>query len=871
MAKIPEFVNLELMQTVRNNSLNPLIRKVENEITPELERVSREAHDAVKNVTLDVPTKTLTFDKGDGGFKPIDLTPIMPTFDGIGVENHAGSGPADGIKLIKLTDASVSREGASTAVVSYDWKKLVSDNQVDLIAKMGVLPTDLKPIKAIEFKGSGGQYSESGGMLTVNIPEAAGKLVGKVGTGSDQDIEKIEITGTLGASNITGGVLTIELPKEGSGGGITNQNFKGFFSSLGDLTSQVTDAIDGKSYAFAKDSTLGGEYYTPYFYVNGAWATLKQDPALTYSGPLDPKNHGVFSIKPDDAITVDSKGQLDLSGLRTADTVNFHGFFDSVADLTAAVKTPLADRSFGYTKNPNGSWVGRAWKKNTSTGVDEWAVIAPAGSLSMFKDSATPTNPAAIYGIANNEMWNMNANGIAELKPIETAIRIIVPSDTSTPIDAKVKAIQFMAGKSYVSVQNKKLFINHPQRVIQYTSTFEQEHNSQDYEGNIFYDQTSRAWMGWATPGAQGAVGAKWTRIAHEGMSHEVKGLSLRNPARAPDATTGILGDNGKWYYNSETYVAAGDSTLPDELGDSTGAYITTMVQDLEADVGKDIPTQRMQICHADVDGGETYVRRFKPAPSPGSEQNWGAWVRTSFSKKDINAHENDHGAHKKTIKFHKVTSFSMKYANLANQTLETYKSVVRGQNCSLIADNYGVTEIYSDYFDYPYSGNFRIKGELAFSGYESNKPTPTGDWKVTMLKVKKDQQPSQMSIFKTFKYNHQNTGEKYPPISFELENIALEEGDKIRLQIEFSNPLLGKTLHPDLYFIPVKSYFVMEDMNTMAGTQIGWTNRNHMANVDVNGNVGVKVHHTTLTDPTSNVRVYGEKVVKEPKEMKPS
>ncbi|MGL5013151.1 MAG: hypothetical protein ACRC6V_02515, partial [Bacteroidales bacterium] len=385
MTKIQEFNNLDLMQTVRNNHLNPLIRRIENDIVPTIAQFEQELHESVKTVTLDNATKIMKFDKGIGGYKEIDLKPIIPAWKGIGVQTIDGGGPSEGVDIVKFPDATVTQTG-KVAVVGFDWTSVFNHNQK---WPEVVLKGSVSHLKSMVFTGDTSAVTVSGENVTLKIPKMEPLLVtipeGDPVVRDPTPVTAIKVTGEVEGNVINDGVLTLKL-NAGGGAGITNQNFKGFYDSLGDIQRLVTDPKDGKSFAFAKDSTLGGGYYTPYFYVNSTWQKLQQDPALTYNAPSAATNQGVFSIKPNPGITIDPSGQLDLGGLSTPQLPQyFVGFYENLEALKAACPKPVINQSFGYAKGQGGGWLNyRAEMQGSAT---LWKIVAPMGSFSFVDGS----------------------------------------------------------------------------------------------------------------------------------------------------------------------------------------------------------------------------------------------------------------------------------------------------------------------------------------------------------------------------------------------------------------------------------------------------------------------------------------------------
>lgn len=873
MTKIKEFENLAYLQAVRNDHLNPLIRRVENEIAPTVERLDHEISETIKNVTLTESTNTLRFDKGDGGYKDIVLTPILPEFTGIGVQNIQGVGPSAGIKLVQFPDSTITIAPSGESVaVGFDWREIFEHNQKwpEAVVKGAV-----SHMKSIVFTGDPDAVKVAGENITLRVPKVEPLMVSIPG-GSPSIINpvpvtEIKLTGETDGSVINDGKLTIKL-NAGGGGGITNQNFKGFYDTLGDIISSVSDPIDGKSYAFAKDSTLGGKYYTPYFYVNGNWKELKQDPSLTYNSPSTPTNAGVFSIKPNEKITIDANGQLNLDNLSTPQLPQyFAGFFDTLDQLKAEVPNPVVHQTHAYVKGP----AGRGWlnyRADRQGSASMWSIVAPLGSFSFVDEKAASFTQ--VFGIKKSDAWELDSQGLLTMKggtgPGPGGALNVGISGSDGQVEVHdVTSMTFNKGKSFAEftgANKNHVLLDHPQRVINYNSTFEQGYNSRDYEGNIFYDETSRTWMGWGIPKAPGAVDNKWTRIAHPQMSDEVKDLNRRVPAKAPSVTPGLIGDNSMWDHIGVTFIEAGNSNLPAEIKDTCGGYITTVVQDKDT-VGVTIPQYRMQTCLADREEGGTWIRRLLATGSEGSAISWSPWVKSSFGREEILRHEKDPNAHKDIIKFAAVHAIEGQMKNIFNQTLEGVAGALRADgNYSVLMDTYGHILLQQDRGSVPYDHWFNAEGVVEFSGYEGDNQYPVGKWTVH-LRVKR----KGTTVFKDirkFRYVHTDSTKRYPALRFKSEKVELVRGDELYMHVYFDNPqgLLNK--HPDIYIVPVRSYISYQDSETAAGTLIAASYRKFFGNVDVTGDVAVKVHHRKPEDPSTGIRVYGTKVKKTPTDM---
>ncbi|MGL5015170.1 MAG: hypothetical protein ACRC6V_12915 [Bacteroidales bacterium] len=873
MTEIVEFKDLAYLNAVRNDHLNPLIRRVEKEIVPAIAELESHIHETVRDVTLNESTKILHVDKGAGGYRDIDLNKIMPAFPGIGVQNAQGAGPSTGIKLIHFPDATINiLPSGESVTVGFEWEEVFNHNQK--WTKASVEGT-LSDMKSIIFAGDPGAVTRNGDNITLRVPKVEPMMVSIPDKGGQyvnpRPITSIEVAGEVSASAIVGEKLTLNLSAGGGGGTVTNQNFKGFFDTLGDLESKVTDPISGKSFAYVKDALLGGQYYTAHYYVNSVWRELKQDPALTYNAPSAPLNQGVFSIKPSDKITIDHTGQLNLDGLSTPQLPQyFEGFFDSLEALKGEVKAPTPFQSYGFVKSGGRGWLTYRFEKQGSASL--WNIVAPLGSFTFVDESSQSFTQ--VFGIKKSDAWEVDSRGLLNLKGgggggPGGALSVSISGADSQFETHNVNAISFNKGKSFAEftgTNNDHVLIDHPQRVINYNATWESNHNHRDYEGNIYYDETARAWMGWGIPKVPGAVDNKWTRIAHPHMSDEVKDLVRRLPAKSASVTPGLIGDNQMWDHNGVTYLEQGSSGLPEEIRSICGAYVTTSVQDKDAP-GISIPQFRIQTCTADRAAGGTWVRRFLATGSGGSAVSWSDWVRTSFSEADIAKHSHDPNAHKETHRFYTVNALAGKIADTQNQTLDGIAGALRGEgNFDVMADNYGFFEESQDYGTVPYEGHFTGEGVVELSGFDGSK-CPVGKWSV-IFRIKRKGESSSKDLYK-FYYTHLDENQKYPPIKFTLPDTELVRGDEVYMYLNFDNPVALKKAHPDLYIVPIRSYVTYQDSATKAGNKIAGNFRKYFGNLDVTGEVAVKVHHRELDNPSSAIRVYGTRISHTPTDMK--
>ncbi|MGL5016342.1 MAG: hypothetical protein ACRC6V_19005, partial [Bacteroidales bacterium] len=830
----------DLLRNIRQDILNPVTVKVKN-LESKMGVVEPLAKGAFHTADPDYDNKRIVFHSENG-----DSTVVLDGMfrEGSDLTVIDGSGKTENrVHEIKLTDSQMIRALSGEVELLYDWGKLVPDHQKDL--QVGTLSDGQVPAKYLFFKGAKVVHTP-GDITTIDVTTPVTPLTASIPGGSPPvitpvPITQIELEGQTTTSSISGDKLTIHLNQ---GGGIpTDQNFQGFFASLGDLESKVQNPIDGKSYAFAKDSTLGGQYYTPYFYVGGTWTELKQDPALTYFATGSSTNQGVFSIKPNPGISIDSSGQLNLDGLSTPPATHyFHGFFDTLDALKTEVPRPSINHSFAYTKHANGNWIGRQWKYSAATSMNDWVIVAPIGAISMVASPGASGVPSPVFGIYNNDQWTLDSNGLASLKPIDTKTTIQISDKDGTVEKGEVSIISFPKGKSMVSIggtSKEELIINNPQRVIDYNATWESGHNGEDYRGNLFYDVTSKTWMGHNDPDAPGGVDVKWTRLMHRGMSDQVKDLVRRVPAKAPNVVGGVLGDSGYWHFNGVSFLEKENTNLPEEFREKCGGYITTTVQDADAP-GISIPQNRIQSCTPDNEEGGTWVRRFVSTGSPGAETSWSKWVRTSFSQKDIEDHEKNPAAHKDVIKYYRIFALTGKCQSIFAQTAGESLGGFHADNGVPLADNYGYTDSEKDYLDVPYLGSYRVKGVISLSGYnEKDKKHPTGRWQLVFRR--KDRNTSQYTVIGSNYYEHDDETKPYPTMSFLLENIELDRDQELVTNFTFSQKENLNTRHPDLYLVPSRSNLVLEDMTTRAGSAISNGMRLFFGNLDVIGDVGIK------------------------------
>lgn len=825
------FENEEYLRSIREDFLNPLAKRVVD-LKKTTETTYPLAREAFAHAEVDIVDKTLRFYNSD------DTREAFLNLDGMFDETQEVKVGGTSVENIEFTDAARKIEGKK-ATISYDWPTLVKDNQEKLIIGQSSSSTTYIP-KALYFKGPNFVVTNTSADITTVEVTNTPQLKAQIREGTESIIQKIKVVGSVDGTDIQNDVLTLNLPTGGSG---TEGYFRGFFETLGDVISQVTNPVNDKTFVFVKDQTVPGDkYYNPYFYINNGWTEVPSDPAITYTAPTASQTQGVFSIKPDARITIDTNGQLDLSGLATEEAkLNFHGFFNTQADLESAVPRPILDKSFAYVKHLNGAWVGKVYRHSGSG--SSWEMVLPLGSMSLVKSLAEPTDTAPIYGIAKNDDWDIEGNGIISLKAKPSELGVEYTDYAGTSTTNKFKTLDFKRGKSLVSVSDSKLTVEHPQRIINYNSTFEDAHNSQDYEGSVFYDETSRCWMGWGIPSAAGAVDVKWTRIAHPKMSDEVKDLSKRLPAKAPYVTPGVLGDAPGWEYTSWTFVQKDDINLPDVIRETCGGYFITLIQDVEDDTPR--PKERLQLCYADEEGGHTFVRKWKRSDTVG-DYGWSPWVKTSLSAKDISDHNTDPEAHTNHHRFYKVGTVDLTWKELK---AKNYK--IEDRDLLLIADSFGLSGENEETISIPYNGKFRFSGRIDFDGWSPSLGVyPTPQLMVYVYKVTNTQE----DIIVEYAYNHTDHTVPMPAVRWRSEEVTLSYGDKIRFELkEFSGAFNNQD---NLSLVTSRTFFVVEDIRTVAGSRIADTHKRTIGTINSKRDAGVNVHRNKPDSAT--VRVYG-------------
>ncbi|MGL5565213.1 MAG: hypothetical protein ACRDC4_05710, partial [Plesiomonas sp.] len=530
-------------------------------------------------------------------------------------------------------------------------------------------------------------------------------------------------------------------------------------------------------------------------------------------------------------------------------TSNFKGFFETEAALNA-VPNPIPDVSYAFLKTATGLYMGKRYVRGASG--NEWQSVLPYGALSCItKDSGgTITVAQPFHGITKNEMTEVT-DGVLTIKDTSSKTIKVTAKDkgaSGTEQSKEVSELHFVDG-IYVDMSTTPgvATITHPQQVVKYGTQWEEDHKEAKWTGNIFFDENSQSWIGYSNGLGPDKV-PKWTRIAHRGMSEEVNSLIYRLPSRAPLITPGVTGDENHWGITSWTYVEKDDTQLPQDVRSVCGGYFFTIIKDIGTDMAR--PEQRIQIFYADKEGSGVYIRRWNKDAGP-SDQGWFPWAKVSMSKLDIDTHDKDPGAHSTHHKFYKVCTFNTLLSSLKGNAY-----VIRDSDMMLLGDNYGISTQGEEKTPVPYTGSFRFVGKMTLNMEDDAKaPFATSQW---LLKVMRTRGSTTTAVYEAT-YNHSDHTKPMASMSWESGDISLEYGDKISLRIQPMNDANWSATYPLAQFIPMRSYFVMEDVRTRAGTRLAESQRRLMGPLYARDNVGVNAHYAKGS--TTSMRLYSAPV----------
>lgn len=850
------------LQEIRELALNPLITYTRNTLDPKVREIEPIAKGSFKEVRLEDSSKRLIFKKHDSSAEiPINLGGIIPEpFDGITVKNNSIT--RSGIKTLTIKDSALVSSG-ETATIDMDWARMVPANQERVLVNSGKPGDGDVNLTKIKFAGNTGKVSVSGNEVTLTVPNDPTEFTAQVGTGTDvKPVKKFVIKGNTTGSVISDdGTLQIQVPESGGGGGVTTGgNFQGFFNDLGELIANVGNPQNGKSYAFVRDEKYKDKkYYTPYMYVNNGWTEAPVDPSITYEGISTP-TQGVFSIKPDAYISVDQKGQMDLSKLRFEG--HFIGFFDSGTELEAACPNPVVDRSWGYYKTLTGAYAIRAYVR--VDGENKWFSIAPHGVLVYFEKKDTETNLTPIGGIkgfCKNDMLSIN-DGVVTVKNITQTGGTIqvqaIDKNEGKDTTKDVSKLKFQGGV-FVDMMTEPgtALIENAQRLITYNSTWEEAHKDGNYLGNIFYDQTSGTWMGYSVATGQGDLSPKWTRIAHRDMSSEVKGLSARLPVITPVVTTGPFGDNRQWEHTGWSYVeSAFDVGLtPENVYKNKGLYIQTYARKGPSDQPSDRPSKRVQVGFIDDESGEVFTRIQDDAASS-TDPFWKPWSKVSMSQADLDKHNTDQHAHRSSHKYYRVYSIDMEYSLLRAKGYYLYD-----KDMLLMADSHGIALNGSQEMVLPYDGEYTLSGCFTLDQlYNATTGTPSQQWKFEVVRKRTGVSDARYQFVYTSPKDS-STAAKDIAMTWKLSNQEFKANDKLVFYFQGMGDSSFATNYPNVKFVPVRSYIVIEDSDTVCGSRIADSFRRTFGVIKQRGDSGISLHRRDYTAGKAH-RQYGSDII---------
>ncbi|MGL5013110.1 MAG: hypothetical protein ACRC6V_02310 [Bacteroidales bacterium] len=893
---IPSFNPNQTLKSIRENSLNPVIERVQ-QVQTNIESVIAPTQRTVyKNVIFDEGASTLTFEKvGKDDAVPqastvIDLSSIVPQFAGIDIKGYSthssalqpGSGEAKSISKIKFEDADISKDTTDVpyAKVVYQWDKIVPAYQKDQTVNIpdATTGTATGPYDSLEVVGAGAPVyftytkaaiAEKKGTVRINMPlipeQQTASVHSKPGE-TDKPFTKIKITGNIGGSTIDGDELQIDLP---SGGARTARYFEGFYNSVDDIKVAVLTPTEDRSSAYVKSEKDGVIYYTLHMFSNSDWRPVGTVPSLIYkgNGTAGSPDQGVVSIKHDDYIKLSSTGELDLSelGKHGSATGNeyFMGIYDSEDDMKK-IPNPTANKTYAILRNntAKNGYLPYSYRQDTAgTGDPQWRLTPSLGHLMyVVGDGTSPENYTPIYGIKGvSPNWKVNERGVLELAkyPKGSLAGTIQGAGTIPTVTGNIKSIRYTQGSSnvYLNADTGLLDIYPAQTVVaEFNDDWQTLNKTENFLGKIYFDKTNNKWIGMTSENPD----KPWTHIAHKGMSDEVTSLAYRLPPETPKVTP-VSSEDDRWKYSGNTYLEKEDADLPTEIKSICGGFIQTDIKEdsTTTDITKKV---RTQTCHADDGSGKVFMRAYDIATT-----KWKDWIKTSFTPSELHAHDIDPLAHRAALKSYRIFCIKGKILDINNQTVGGSPGGMTTSNGTLLFDNSGYSNIRHSYLDAPYDGKYRLRGVASFSGYkekDSKTVYPAGRWQILIRKL--NPTTSTYSPVAQFTYDHSDEKMMYPTLGFEGDGINLKRGEQLITNFTFSAIGQLGSHHPDLYLVPTRSYFLIEDTETHAGSFITQTFRLLFGNLDVNGDVGIKSHHTDF-DTNKSIRVYGEKIDKNP------
>ncbi|MGL5013254.1 MAG: hypothetical protein ACRC6V_03065, partial [Bacteroidales bacterium] len=238
----------DLLRNIRLDILNPVTVKVKD-LEKRIDDVKLTAESAFNFVEVKHDEKLIEFHSTQGGGGVANLTGMFKEGSDLAVSNDTSVAETE-VTRLRFKDSIVRPLSKGDVEVSYDWKSIVPANQDTL--KVGTLASSQISTKFLFFKGAKVVHTP-GDITTVDVTTPATNITATIPGGSPPvttptPITQIELEGETANSSISGDKLIIHL-SAGGGTPLASQNFLGFFDTLGDLESQVTNPINGKSYA----------------------------------------------------------------------------------------------------------------------------------------------------------------------------------------------------------------------------------------------------------------------------------------------------------------------------------------------------------------------------------------------------------------------------------------------------------------------------------------------------------------------------------------------------------------------------------------------------------------------------------------------
>lgn len=724
-----------------------------------------------------------------------------------------------------------------------------------LVVNAQIDDAEKKAINNIKITGNNTTSHVVDGTLTIDLPADAGgtptPLKGQVGeSGTEGNVAKILVKGNVAGSSLSSNVLTIDVPSIPPS---ASEYYVGAYDDFEELKRAVTNPVEDKSFGYVKetDTDFNTTYYVPFLYTTGGWRTLDVKSYFYYTKRGETTPTQVASIKQNDKITIDSKGEIDLSGLSDTTPEYFRGYFESLSELDGDVPQSerVKNKTYAFVRQDASVTEAGAerqllmymWRQTGNQVAPSWQITAPAGSIALVNtDTYKP-----IFGITKNPMIERNTNGvitIADCTVPKVHGHILDEAGTSIVQDAEFQHLKFHDGYAFTDYDqsSKNLTIHRAQRRLDMGKNPDVDSVGLvdgKYEGSIFLNKNDFNWWGYAN---KNSTGAKWTRIIHPGMSNQVESLNERfgqHLQKIPD-TVSLTQDHPLWKVSGWTYVTQNSQSLPTPLWSKSGGYIQTFVGGELFNPAN--PQARIQVFYAE-DDMVSYKRNW------GTVNNqWTPWVKISFNPGDLSVHNNDPLAHRASHKYYKVLSFGCKYADIKAPTAGI-AYFIPFKDYNLLASSDGDHINDGDPCIVPYDGEFRVRGHIGFRGIDQTKTlSVSGEWFVTL--ERKERSGTAYHTLMKAKYPHHSTSIHEPHLKWDFEKVTLEKGDKIAFTIYFVPTTAGHDItkdFPDIGFHHLRSYVAIDTPGSDAGSAIGESHRKLMGAFVTEGDGGMFIKET--------------------------